>query len=397
MKVPVRLMESISKALIAALAAGAAVSAQFPAAPPRPVCTALAGKGSCDWKAENGVGPGVRVVLLEDAAGHVDSRAYLRNALGRLSRQYGFTLIRITDNDSLTDADLQDAKVIIFSNGDGDFGGSVPADSVKRRVEEFVRIRGGGLLLIHAACAYVSTWPFLQQACVQQFRLSSSYDGTEAYLHVENRVVDGKGHGRANPYSAFFLAGLPDSLVMKDEWYTWVKAPVATAEVGGVPVDGLNMLLRLNEGSLNWTLPAFGMDHDLAWTHTQGNGITLFNSMGHTNIYPQSGSRPLYGDSLLWREIRYVAKDWDTVSSVAAIPSRARPRLVLAANAGSLSLSCEGAEAVSIRIRDITGRDVYSRSLSGGQSAEIRGLRRGVYFVGIASVFGRETRKVTLY
>ena len=170
---------------------------------------------------EPGAGaPGRELKRSDKSGGNAQSKTYLFNALTRLSQQYGFTLTRINDLNDITEAYLQNAKVIIFSNGNGTSGGSIPADSVKRRVEDFVQVRGWGMIMIHMACAFITTWPFQEQACVQQ-DIHHNPSGTPATVHAENRIVGGVGHGRANPYSSFFLAGLPDSVPMSDKWLTW--------------------------------------------------------------------------------------------------------------------------------------------------------------------------------
>ena len=384
------------KAAWIGLSLAAFAAAQIPDAPPRPTCTALAGPGSCDWKPTNGVGPGVTVVLSDRTGGHQKSKLYLFNALTRLSQTYGFTLVRITELNDITDAYLQNAKVIIFSSGDGTVGGSIPNLEVRTRVENFVKQSGWGMIMIHAACAFISTWPFHEQACVQQYNHQNG-PGTRATIYAENRTSDGVGHGRANPYTSFLLDGLSDSVSMTDEIYTWKSAPIATNMVDTVPIVNKIMLLAANEGSYNSASPRYAADHNLAWTHTQGKGITVFNSMGHDDVYVQDGTRRAYGDSLLWREIRYAAKDWGPVPVVSLVASRIRPRFSLSGSSGSLSFSFSGSAPVSLSAMDVAGRQVYARTFSGERSAEIRNLKRGVYFVNIGSGREVETRKVTLY
>jgi hypothetical protein len=392
--------QSAFRTVLGILALAACVIAQVPNAPPRPSCTSLTGPGSCDWKATNGVGPGVRVVLSDRTGGHEQSKMYLREALTRLSVKYGFTLTRIESLNDITDTYLQNAKVIIFSSGDGTSGGSIPNATVRTRVEKFVKESGWGLIMIHAACAFIKSWPFQEQACVQQYNHMNGA-GTSATILAENRVLDGIGHGRVNPHTAFLLAGLPDSVRMTDELYTWIQAPRTTAQVGDVAIKNLTMLLRMNESSLLAGIapanPTFGTDHHLMWTHTQGNGITIFQSLGHDNIYTQDGVRRAYGDSLLWREIRYAAKDWDTISAPTAISSQIRSRFSLSGVSGSILLSLGNTPHVSVSITDIAGRQVYAHAFHGEKTAEIKGLKRGIYFVKLAAGGMQETGKITLY
>jgi hypothetical protein len=385
------------KVALSVLSLAASIAAQIPNAPPRPTCTALTGPGSCDWKATNGAGPGVRVILSDRTGGHEQSKMYLREALVRLSTKYGFTLTRIDSLNDITDTYLQNAKVIIFSSGDGTSGGSIPNATVRTRVEKFVKESGWGMIMIHAACAFISNWPFQKEACIQQYNHSNN-SGTSATIHAENRIVDGVGHGRANPHTGFFLAGLPDSVRMSDEWYTWKESPIATTRVGDVSITNLSMLLRMDESSVTGpATPTFGADHDLMWTHTQGNGITIFQSLGHDNTYTQDGTRRAYGDSLLWREIRYAAKDWESNLPATSVSSRIRSRFGITGNFGHISLNLGNAPHVSVSIVDIAGKLVYTQAFASEESVKIQGLRRGVYFVILAAEGVRETGKVTLY
>jgi hypothetical protein len=387
------------KAILGVFCLFAWSSAQIPVAPERPDCTALSGLGACDWKATNGVGPGVRVVLSDRTGGHAKSKEYLRDALTRLSEKYGFTLTRIDSLNDITDDYLRNAKVIIFSSGDGTSGGSIPDATVRARVENFVKERGWGMIMIHSACSFIATWPFQEQACVQQQNQHLA-SGTMGTISAENRTVNGVPHGRANPYTSFFLAGLPDTVRMSEEWFIWKEAPIATTQVGGVSLANLTMLFRLKAAgnSAGGSPPAaIGEDHDVMWTHTQGKGITIHNSMGHDDMYQQDSIQGAFGDSLLWREIRYAAKDWDTVSPVSVLAPRFQARFGLSGKSGSITLSFAGASRVTVDIVDVAGQRVYSHAYVDGGSVEIKGLKRGIYFVHIASGQGRETRKVTLF
>jgi hypothetical protein len=251
--------------------------------------------------------------------------------------------------------------------------------------------------MVHAACAFISNWPFQQQACIQQYNHHNN-SGTAGTVYLENRTVSGTAHGRANPYTAFFLKDLPDSVRMSDEWYTWSSSPMTTNAVGGVQLVNKIMLMRLNESSVSGPVaPTYGQDHDLAWTHTQGKGITIYQSIGHDDTYQQDGTRRAYGDSLLWRQLRYLAKDWQAVGPVNAISSTLRSKFNIAGNTGSISLNFEGAPRVSVSVVDVAGHQVYSRTFNGEKSAEIQGLKRGIFFVKIAAGKETQTSKVTLY
>lgn len=397
--------------VLAGLGLAAAGGAFAQNAPVRPTCTALTGTGSCKWNDSLGLGPGTRVVLSDRTGGHEQSKTYLRTALERLAQQYGFTLTRISGLNDITDAYLSNAKVIIFSNGDGDGGGSIPDAAVRTRVENFVQTRGWGILAVHAACAFIRSWPFQQDVCVQQYNHHNP-SGTRATIYVEDSTYAGTGagaggHGRKNPYTSFLLGGLPNTASMTDEWYTWLGNPRTTHQFNRQSTNKI-MLLAADEGSFTSESPRFPSQHYLAWTHTMGtaNGIAIYNSIGHDNIYTQ-GQRA-YGDTLLWRQLRYLAKDWCTVNGSQSQggckgPTRlffdvtARGRGDISASSGSLAVSLREAGKYAITVSDIRGKQVHSGTAAGPGRFEVAGLNRGLYFVKVASGKASETRKVSLY
>lgn len=383
-------------------------------APARPTCTALTGTGSCQFRETNGLGPGTRVVLSDATGGHGQSKTYLRDALTRLSQKYGFTLTRISGLNDITDAYLQNAKVIIFSNGDGNLGGSIPDAAVRTRVENFVQTRGWGVMAVHAACAFIDTWPFMQDICVQQY-FHHNGENTNATLYVEDSTYAGTGagsgaHGRKNPYSSFMLAGLPNTVAMTDEWYTWRGNPRTTHQFNRTSNNKI-MLLAAEETSYSPVAPTYPRQHYLNWTHTMGpaNGIAVYNSIGHVNTYAQA--QRAYGDTLLWRQLRYVAKDWcvngttpvdqggctGPTNAKLFFKTQARKTGDVSAASGSIAVTLSEPGNYRVSVTDIRGRQVFAAKAGGPRTLEARNLDRGLYFVKVASGLSSETRKVSLH
>ncbi len=89
--------------------------------------------------------------------------------LKELSEEYGFSISRKSNAFSdISDAELNVAKLIIYSSTDGDVSSSI-RDSVAKEKLKICDSTRGGLLLIHSACDFISTWPFLQDACIHQY------------------------------------------------------------------------------------------------------------------------------------------------------------------------------------------------------------------------------------
>lgn len=372
--------------ILAILSLGSAM-AQAPMAPPRPVCTKFGAEiGACRWNPVNGLGPGTSVVLSDGTGPRAQSKLYFREALARLSATYGFTITHPSRLNDITEKELSGAKVLILSNGDGTIGGSIPTEAIQARVENFVMQRGWGILAVHAACAFVDTWPFLQDVCVQQYNHQTP-SGTKAAVYVENRTVDGQGHGRQNPFTSFLLEGLPDTVKgLADQWFTWRGNPRTTHQFNRESKNKI-MLLALDEQSFSSAPPLYPDEHYVAWTHTLGpaDGIAFHFSPGEANVYTQ-GTRA-YGDTLLWRMLRYAAKDWcqigqpgcDQVTGLKAAHAAGQQRIV--SKAGMLFISGGPSGIQSVTVFDMDGRRIPAAQGAGAGEWVVAGLKSGLYFV----------------
>jgi hypothetical protein len=61
-----------------------------------------------------------------------------------------------------------------------------------------------------------------------------------------------------------------------------------------------------------------------------------------------------------------------------------------------LSLAFADAGRNAVTVSDVSGRRVFARTFVGVESAEILDLRRGVYFVKVASKLGTNVQRVRL-
>jgi hypothetical protein len=381
--------------LIAVISRGQAV----PVAPPVPACT-WDGSGlrsTCRFKESLAGTPtslvGNRVIVFNysKSGGYGTARKALEAAVNRLAARYGFTATVTEDPAVFTPANLADAKAIIMSNGEGDV---VRAGENRTALEDFQQVSGWGLIWIHEACAFITSgWPFGQKSCVQQY-LYHNASGTQRRMFIDSGTAEKPVQGIRNPQSEFLLRDLPGwggkrALSMVDEWNCF-QAPARNTE-------GVNVLFGYDRSS---GLPTNGCpddrdsseeasrNHNMVWTHTMGNGITIYNSWGggSDGAYTDNGHM---GDSLLWRFIRYAAKDWCVGGSGEpgcdeAIPVRprlARPALIPRAGEGRITLSIPGPGRYSVLALDMEGRRVGSASAIGPAKLAVPGLPRGQYLV----------------
>ena len=368
-----------------------AMAQTVPNAPPTPICAMREGHSDCRFKAAMSGTPtsvvGNRVIVFRysKSGGHGISRIYLDSAVSRLSQRYGFTATITEDPAIFTAANLANTKVVIMSNGDGDV---VPPGANRMALESFQHVNGWGMIWIHSACSFITSgWPFGQQSCVQQYFHHNS-SGTPRRIFLDSGTADVPDQGIRNPQSEFMLRSLPGwgnsrAFALTDEFHCF-QAPARKTE-------GVNVLLGYDHGSglsvsgcpeYSDSSEAASQSHNLAWTHAMGNGIAIVNSIGHDEDTYTAGSH--MGDSLLWRFIRYAAKDWEVpASNVFAARARVLPGLSVSGLSLALTFADPGPNAVTVS--DLSGQRVFARIYAGVGQADIPDLKRGIYFVRVVS------------
>lgn len=398
-------------AIIAAMVSGLSFGQSIPDAPPVPVCSWEAGgaRSTCKFKEAMAGTPtsvvGNRVIVYRRSftGGYADSRQYLQDAVARLSARYGFK-VTVSEDQSVFNPDtLADAKVVILVNGEGDV---VRPGPERAALEDFQQVHGWGLIWIHEACAFITSgWPFGRKSCVQQY-YHHNPSGTKRRMFIDSGSAASPNHGRRNPQSEFLLRDLPGwggkrSLEMTDEWNCF-QAPVRDSagvnvlfgydRSSGLPVNGCPDRTDTSETA--------SQNHNMVWTHMMGNGITLYDSWGRDNdVYVGHGNM---GDSLLWRFIRYAAKDWCAGGSsapgcdaAAPIASAGRVSGTLFMGEGGASLSLPGPGRVSIT--DPAGRRLYSWPMLGPGTLDLPALKPGLYFLRVSGEGFSGTRRIMAY
>jgi hypothetical protein len=398
------------------LSVGIAWSQAIPTAPPVPVCS-WDGSGmhsTCRFKEAMAGTPtslaGHRVILFDysKSGGYASARISLQEAAARLAARYGFTVTETQDPAIFSSPELADAKVVIMSNGEGDV---IAPGANRTALEEFQQVKGWGVLWIHEACAFItSAWPFGQKSCVQLF-YSHDPTGTVRRMFIDSGTADKPEQGIRNPQSEFLLRALPGwggkrSLEMADEWNCF-QAPARNTE-------GVNVLFGYDHGSglplvnncpeANDSSEAASQNHNMVWTHKMGDGISIYNSWGGTvpSVYTGNGHM---GDSLLWRFLRYAAKDWCVSGSGEpgcdeAMPvrgSHALPALLPKDEEGRITLSLPGPGRFAVSVWDMAGRRVASETAIGPAQLAVPGLRRGQYLVRVSGDGVSQVNRIMVY
>ncbi len=388
-------------------ALGESFAQTVPNAPDAPTCSwasGATGKSTCRFKEAISGTPtsvvGNRVILFRRSAngGHGTSRTYSEEALKRLAAKYNFTATISEDPGVFTASNLSNTKVVIMSNGDGDV---VPSGANRTALQDFQQVNGWGVIWIHAACAFITSgWPFGQNSCVQQY-FHHDASGTQRRVFVDSGTAANPNHGIKNPQTEFVLRQLPGwsanrTISQGDEYYCFSasarNSPGVNVLLGydrssGLPIDG-GCPSRTDASATGSAL------HNLAWTKSMGKGITIYNSIGHdVGTYTGNGNA---GDSLLWRFIRYAAKDWE-VAPVVGFRAETKELLDHKVSAGSVALTFVDAGRNAVTITDVSGKQVFSQTFNGVARAEIPGLKRGLYFVKVASAGKVTSDKIRIF
>src|SRR4051812_30498847 len=200
----------------------------------------------------------VKHVLLYNFTLGGHSKTPLLNAMRRMATTYGFQLDVGGTNNYITTATLANVDVAVFSNGDGDVLSNAASLAATR---DFVEVKGKGMLLTHAAAAYIpcptsgeenltdANCKWLARVLVRQY-LHHNGDPTNARIYVDSvtagsippRSTAGSAaatinHGRKNPETINIFKGLPKNGMgdnpnqefvwdaLGDEWYNYRGNP----------------------------------------------------------------------------------------------------------------------------------------------------------------------------
>lgn len=243
------------------------------------------------------------VLVLEHGtnAGHRASSDDFNAALRDLGTVNGFTVNVLAQTVNLdvefSAANLAKYQVVVLSNNDGAHRFITGAS--RNNFEKYVE-SGGGLLVSHAGSAFISGWPWIDNALVQKFYGPHQSNGPSADLKHD---ADGLAEGTETRGIAKDLTA-PDGF--KDSFYQFLASPRDSA--------GVTILLTVDEKSSTTPfISPMGADHPLAWAKTVGKGRVVSNCLGHSfgnqghNAYTQKEN---YLKKFTYASIRYAAGDF---------------------------------------------------------------------------------------
>ncbi|MBW8888417.1 MAG: hypothetical protein JF616_11735 [Fibrobacteres bacterium] len=400
-------------------------------------------------------------------------QTYLQQSLARYAKQYGFQLDIGSSASYITDASMglsgdtaNPVNVAVFNDGDGDVLSNTTSLATMRK---FVEVKGRGLLQIHAAAAYIpcptsgvenltdANCRWLARVLVRQYK-DHNTDPNYVRIYVDSvrageippRATVATGgntaatwdHGKRVPeYKGIFdslpsnngVLGGAEPMVwdsLGDEWYNYrgyVRNQGAQT-FDGVVFGQVTALFSQDE-SAPYTAASLHMgDRVQAWARHVGLGLTVYNNMGHGNLYVRS--RKVHGatvnDSIVekinWRIIRYLARDfvgcmdpakadYNPEASVTKINELDDPSPcgITSAKVIQQGASLNGVRAAGrnihvslpekgeyqILVVDPLGKQYFNRFAAGGanKSVDIMRLAKGHYFVHILAP--NDSRNVT--
>lgn len=150
--------------------------------------------------------------------------------------------------------------------------GDVLNDEQQRAFERFIR-RGGAYVGIHAASDTEYEWPWYG-------RLVGAYFRTHPPVQEAVNIVEDRKH----PSTEI----LPERWTRRDEWYGFQSNPRS--------IDGVRVLMSLDETTYEPGESAMGKDHPIAWYHAFEGGRAWYTGGGHTS---ESFNEPLFRAHLL--------------------------------------------------------------------------------------------------
>lgn len=182
--------------------------------------------------------------------------------------------------------------------------GDVLNESQQQAFEEFIR-SGRGYAGIHAASDTEYEWPWYG-------RLVGAYFNTHPPVQEASNDVEIRDHASTRV--------LPARWPRTDEWYGFRSNPRS--------LDGMRVLVTLDETTYQPGASAMGKDHPIAWCHEFEGGRAWYTGGGHTS---ESFTEPLFRAHLLGGILWSMRADEPARAADALEPTEAPP----AANAPS--------------------------------------------------------------
>ena len=184
-------------------------------------------------------------------------------AIQKLGKENHFAVDTTTDSLTISDANLNQYKVIVFLSTTGKVLGTVQETALQNFIH-----KGGGFVGIHAAADCEYNWPWYGKLVGAYFK--SHPKQQNAKLLVVNKDHISTRH-------------LPDVWERWDEWYNYKDLN-----------PDVTVLIKIDETS--YTGGENNGNHPMAWYHDYEGGKAFYTEMGHTK---ESFTDPLYLQHIL--------------------------------------------------------------------------------------------------
>lgn len=222
------------------------------------------------------------ILVLYKTSGYIHTEAIpAANALfTELARQRGYS-IYITDNGAIINPkDLDKFDVVIWNNNTGSILSEVQQQSFRHWLES-----GGKWLGLHSASDNHFSWPWYVDEVIGAHFNGATRIPSQPRAKL---VFELSGHP--------VLAGMPKSLWLNDEFYSFSNSPRATVDV----------LASIDESTYidgqGWMANKLRMgDHPMIWSRKVANGTVVYSAIGHrAETYAIPEYRMLLGNILAW-------------------------------------------------------------------------------------------------
>jgi len=212
--------------------------------------------------------PPPRVLVFSKTAGfrHTSIPDGIRS-LREIAKDH-FDVDATEDPSAFTADNLKRYRAVVWLSTTGDVLNEVQ----QRAFEGFIRA-GGGYAGIHAASDTEYEWPWYG-------RLVGAYFRTHPPVQDAAITVEDRAH--------LSTKMLPPRWQRRDEWYGFRSNPRA--------LEGMRVLMTLDETTYEPGESAMGGDHPIAWCHEFDGGRAWYTAGGHTS---ESFDEPLFREHML--------------------------------------------------------------------------------------------------
>ncbi|MGJ8561362.1 MAG: ThuA domain-containing protein [Litorimonas sp.] len=195
-----------------------------------------------------------------------------------------------TENSAVfNDKDLKRFSLIVFNNMNGDALSPAQEEAFKRWLEA-----GGAWIGLHAAGDNsLSDWTWYGEILIGPEFIGHP---TRQYNFQDARLV-----GLQSDHAV--LSGLPQSWMMRDEWYSYDDVPQSFGftPLVGIDESSYNPIKHVKSVETSLSMGPNPIDHPLIWSACVGKGRALYSAIGHTQyVYDNKPYKALLANAVDW-------------------------------------------------------------------------------------------------